>query len=283
MNLCIAVMSLWLAVGAVAQVQEEIPFQLIDGWAVVLEGTLAGVPHRKLMLDTGAVPSAINAEFARRLGLSGTPSELSLMNRSIAVERVRVPEVRLGSVSVKALDMVAVDLRIIEQALGTRVDAIVGFDSLAQQNFSLDYRHKKLTFGKGVALSEAITFETEHEASGTYVVVPMECDGEQVRVLLDTGTRDLMLFKGRLRGNLQHLPSRAQRLNVNTGGQDLLTEVEIPSVRAGTVFRKRQKAYVWALAENQSRGFDGLLGPAAFGATAVGFDFDRHLISFESQ
>jgi predicted aspartyl protease len=283
MNLCIAVVSLWLAVGAAAQVQEEIRFQLIDGWAVVLEGTLAGVPHRKLMLDTGAVPSAINAKFARKVGLSGASSELSLMNRSITVERVRVPEVRLGSVSVRALDMVAVDLQRIEQALGTRIDAVIGFDFLAQQNFSLDYRHKKLIFGKGAALSGAIAFETEHEAGGTYVVIPMECDGEQVRVLLDTGTRDLMLFKGRLRGSLQHLHSRAQGFNLNAGGQDLLTEVEIPSVRAGPVFRKWQKAYVWTLAENQSRGFDGLLGPAAFGATTVGFDFDRRLLSFESQ
>lgn len=283
MKLCIAVVSLWLAAGAAAQVQAELPFQLIDGWAVVLEGTLAGVPHRKLLLDTGAVPSAINVNFARKLGLSGASSELSLMNRSITVERVRVPEVRLGSVSVKAMDMVAVDLRRIEQALGTRIDAVIGFDFLVQQNFSLDYRHKKLTFGKGVALSGAIAFETEHEAGGTYVVIPMECDGEKVRVLLDTGTRDLMLFKGRLRGSLQHLTPRGRDFNLNAGGRDLLTEVEIPSVRAGPVFRKRQKAYIWALAEKQSKEFDGLLGPAAFGATALGFDFDRHLISFESQ
>jgi len=283
MSLCIGIMSLWLTVGAAAQIQEEIPFQLIDGWAVVLEGTLAGVPHRKLMLDTGAVPSAINAEFVRKLGLSGTPSQLSLMNRSITVERVRVPEVRLGSVSVRALDMVGMDLRRIEQALGTRIDAVIGFDFLAQQNFSLDYRHKKLTFGKGAAPAWAIAFETKHEASGTYVVIPVECDGEEVRVLLDTGTRDLMLFKGRLRGNLQHLHPRGQTFNFNAGGQDFLTEVEIPSIRAGPAFRKWQKAYVRTLAENQSRGFDGLLGPAAFGATTLGFDFDRRLLSFESQ
>jgi hypothetical protein len=30
------------------------------------------------------------------------------------------------------------------------------------------------------------------------------------------------------------------------------------------------------------QGFDGVLGPAAIGASAVTFDFDRHIVSFET-
>jgi hypothetical protein len=42
--------------------------------------------------------------------------------------------------------------------------------------------------------------------------------------------------KGRLRGHRQHFHSRAQGFNLNAGGQDFLTEVEIPSVRTGPGF-----------------------------------------------
>ena len=106
---------------------------------------------------------------------------------------------------------------------------------------------------------EAITFETQHEAGGTYILIPVECSGQSLRILLDTGIKDLMLFKGRLRGTLQHLQSRAQEVNLNPGGQDRLTEVELETVRTGALSREKQKAYVWTTPEDHLRNIDGSL------------------------
>ena len=69
MKFVVAVLSLLLTLGLAAQEPAEVPFRLIDGWAIVLEGTLGGVPHQKLLIDTGAVPSAINLKLARQLSL----------------------------------------------------------------------------------------------------------------------------------------------------------------------------------------------------------------------
>ena len=179
--------------------------------------------------------------------------------------------------------MVAMDLGRIEQALGTRINAVIGLDLLAKQNFSIDYRRKSVNFGKSATVIGAIAFETKQEGGGTYILIPLESGGERIEVLLDTGTKDLMLFERRLRGGLRHLPSRAQDSNLNAGGQDHLTEVELQSVNVGRLYRTKQRAYVWATPEGQLRSFDGLLGPAAFGVAVVGFDFDRHVISFETQ
>lgn len=278
-----AIVVLFLGISSAAQVQTEVPFRLIDGWAIVLEGTLGGVSHQKMLIDTGAVPSAINIKLARQLGLSGPPSGLSVMNRSISTERVHVPDVRLGPVAVESLEMAAMDLGRIEQALGTRINAVIGLDLLAKQNFSIDYRRKSVNFGKRATVIGAIAFETKQEGGGRYILIPLESGGERIEVLLDTGTKDLMLFEPRLRGGLRHLPSRAQDSNLNAGGQDHLTEVELQSVNVGRLYRTKQKAYVWATPEGQLRSFDGLLGPAAFGVAVVGFDFDRHVISFETQ
>ena len=105
----------------------------------------------------------------------------------------------------------------------------------------------------------------------------------KLRILLDTGTRDLLLFKRRLNGGLQHLRARSQDSYFNPGGQDQLAEVQIEMVRAGTLSREKQKAYVWETPEEEARDIDGLLGPAALGITVVRFDFDRHTVSLETR
>ena len=55
------------------------------------------------------------------------------------------------------------------------------------------------------------------------------------------------------------------------------------SVNVGPLFREKQKAFVLATSEEDIRDFDGILGPAAPGANAVVFDFDRHIVFFETR
>jgi predicted aspartyl protease len=279
----VAAMVLCLALVSEAQERVEVPFQLIDGWAIVLDGTLGGLHHQKMLIDTGAVPSAISTRVAKRLRLLGSVQELSLMNRSIEVERVRVPGVQLGPVAVEALDMAAMDLGRIELALDMRIDAVIGLDLLARRNFTLDYHRKKLVFVSGTNAAGAIAFQMLHEAGGTYILIPLSSGGKELQVLLDTGTKDLMLFQRRLAGSLKQLHIQVQTFNLNVGGKDAVAEVEIPSVNVGPMSRHKQKAYVWTTPERNLRNFDGLLGPTALGATAVAFDFDRHLVSFETR
>ncbi len=253
----VAFVVLLLTLASEARERVEVSFQLIDGWAMVLDGTLGGLHHQRMLIDTGAVPSAISIRVAKRLGLLGSVQELSLMNRSIAVERVRVPEVQLGVVAVAALDMVAMDLGRIEQALGARIDAVVGLDLLGMQNFSLDYRRKKIVFGTTTDAARAIAFETKHEAGGTYILIPLESGGEKLQMLLDTGTKDLMLFQRRLSGSLKQLRIHREDFNLNAGGKDSLAEVELESVTVGPLSRERKKAYVWTTPERNLRNFDG--------------------------
>ena len=90
-----------------------------------------------------------------------------------------------------------------------------------------------------------------------------------------------MLFQRRLGGSLKQLHIHARDFNLNAGGKDTLAEVELQSVNVGPISRHKQKAYIWATPGDNLRNFDGLLGPAALGATGVAFDFERHRVSFE--
>jgi predicted aspartyl protease len=263
---------------AVGQKQTELPFRLIDGWAVLVQGTLGGVPNRAILIDTGAVPSAISKEMAKKLGLLGSAEQVSVMNRAMNVERVRVPKVQVGPVAADAFEMVAADLGAIEQALHARLDAVIGLDLLARQNFAIDYRSKKLLFGRAVQSADSATFQLKHAAGGTYVLVPMESGGEKFQMLLDTGTKDITMFRPRLKGSLQQIRLSSEDVTVNAGGSSQINKVVIPLVRLGSISRKQQDAYVWTTPEAELRDFDGMLGPTALGAIAVEFDFDRNIM-----
>ena len=263
---------------AVGQKQTELPFRLIDGWAVLVQGTLGGVPNRAILIDTGAVPSAISKEMAKKLGLLGSAEQVSVMNRAIDVERVRVPKVQVGPVAADAFEMVAADLGAIEQALHARLDAVIGLDLLARQNFAIDYKSKKLLFGMAVQSADSVTFQLKQAAGGTYVLVPMESGGEKFQMLLDTGTKDITLFRPRLKGSLQQIRLSSEDVTVNAGGSSQINKVVIPLVRLGSISRKQQDAYVWTTPEAELRDFDGMLGPTALGAIAVEFDFDRNIM-----
>jgi hypothetical protein len=203
MKLAMVILALSLTTDLAAQEPLAVPFRLVDGWAILLEGTLGGVPNCKIMIDTGAVPSAINSKFVKRLGLAGSFQKLSVMNRSVDAQRLRVPGVRIGPVSVEALDVMAVDLGLIEQRLDTRIDAVIGLDFLGKRNFHLDYRRKKLVFDSHVDDTSAISFEMRHEAGGMYILIPLESGGQRLQILLDTGSKDLTLFDRRVTQMLQ--------------------------------------------------------------------------------
>lgn len=272
--------SLGLASSTVGQDRTELPFRLIDGWAVVVQGTLGGVPNRTVLIDTGAVPSAISKEMAKKLGVLGSMEQISVMNRAIDVERVRVSKVQVGPVAAEVLEMVAVDLGAIEQALQTRLDAVIGLDLLGRRNFTIDYKSKKLLFGIGVQAVDSVTFQIKHAAGGTYVLVAMESGGEKFQMLLDTGTRDITLFQPRLKGSMQQIRAGDEDVTVNAGGSGRISKFVIPSLRLGSIYRSQQNAYVWATPQVELRDFDGMIGPAALGVRAVEFDFDRNVISF---
>jgi predicted aspartyl protease len=271
--------TLGLTSTAMGRKQTDLPFRLIDGWAVVVEGTIGGEPSRTILIDTGAVPSAISKEMAKKLGLLGSAEQVSVMNRAIDVERVRVPKVQVGPVAADALEMVAADLGAIELALHTRLDAVIGLDLLGKENFTIDYQSRELSFGMGVQSSDSVTFQLKHAAGGTYVLVPMESGGEKFQMLLDTGTKDITLFRTRLKGSLQQIRLRSEDVTINAAGSSQIAKVVIPSLQLGSISRRKKDAYLLTTPEAELRDFDGMLGPTALGAVAVEFDFKRSVIT----
>jgi hypothetical protein len=76
-----------------------------------------------------------------------TVEKLSVFTKEMESERVIAPSVRLGPRRVEALSVVVRDLSFAGKAMGTRVDAMIGFDFLGKGPFTIDYQSKKIVFG----------------------------------------------------------------------------------------------------------------------------------------
>ena len=98
------------------------------------------------IIDTGAVPSIVDARVARKLGLEGVADSVSVFSREVPVEEVVVPSVRVGPVKANSVRALVHDLGFLERRLGVRIDAMIGLDLLGGQDFSIDYSKRRIAF-----------------------------------------------------------------------------------------------------------------------------------------
>ena len=90
---------------------------------------------------------------------------------------------------------------------GVRIDAIVGLDVLARTSFSIDYRKRVLSFSPTGREDSVAPLEMVWP----FLTVQMTIEGQPVRLLVDTGSRDLVLFKSRLPAALSRAPWRGDK------------------------------------------------------------------------
>lgn len=254
----------------------EVPFKLYRGYTIVVRGEIGELRNLHLLVDTGALPSVIDRRIARKLGLSGPTERLSVSGQIVAVERVVLPEVRLGPIRAKSASVLVSDLSFIEEGLRVRIDGMVGLDILGKQSFSIDYGAKKLRFGPVNISEPGVVFE----AGLPYVVVVLREQDSAIRLLVDTGTNHLILFDQKVRPRLRRFRTRGTRSLSNISGSITLQQVELADPRLGDLRLPGRLALVLDTPSAGIRNFDGLLGVTALGVKRVGFDFERRVFSW---
>jgi hypothetical protein len=266
----VAMLSVTLARGA--GIPGEIPFKLAQGFGIVVQGGIGPLTKLNFLVDTGAVPSVLNEKVASRIGVTGATGSFALVHQNIEAQYVTVDEVHFGSIRAVGLPMVVVDLARFERLLGLRIDAIIGLDILGRQNFTIDYKHRRITLGLSGSARHVMPVEIRIFSGAPYWVLPLNQGGHVFRVLLDTGANHLGLFAGHAPKPVLDLSAAAM---TRSPGPLLLTMGDMPL--------KKQLGVVLDEPPGALQQIDGLLGPTALGITRIEFDWEHQCLRWDAE
>lgn len=247
----------------------EVPFELYQQHLVVTKGSVGRLNGLTLLIDTGTIPSVVDARIARKLQLQTESSMLVAFAQQVRIQSAVVEGFRIGSLQSGRAPAAVGDLSYLE---GVHIDAIVGLDVLARTNFSIDYGTRMLRFAP-TGREDAIA---PLDILWPFVTVRMTIAGEQARLLVDTGSSDLVLFKTRMPAALSGAPWRGDKTVQYASGAARLQRLELR--QAGLGAHVWDKLPAWTLdrePHGYPPGIDGVLGVRSLGCRRVRFDFEK--------
>jgi predicted aspartyl protease len=252
----------------------DLPIRVYRGYLVIVEGSIGGLDHQNLLVDTGTDRSIINARIAHSLGLPALAGKLTVSNAIVETEATVLPELRVGPVQSSSLPVLVHDLGPLEHDLGIPVAAVIGLDMLGQASFRLDYLAKRLVFGPVEPRGIALPFENASEL----ITINLVVGDQRLHVLVDTGAAGLVLFESRVGKRLAFEDLAAQRSDSSLSGSFRTKIVHPGELRLGGRRFRVQKAFLAKDLEGVDKEFDGLLGVGAMGFKSIAFDFASNTV-----
>jgi predicted aspartyl protease len=172
---------------------EEIRYREAWGYAVVVPVYIQGLGPFEFLLDTGADTTVVHPDLARRLGLRPTARiELMTLAGSRIVPLATLPTMRVGGTSLDGVEVLIHDMAAARAADG-RLDGILGRNALRETSFTIDHARRRVRLG-GPATAGGVPYE---EIEGRLVIAArLGCAGDPIRLALDSGIADVVLFEG---------------------------------------------------------------------------------------
>ena len=257
---------------------QKIPFKLYRDHLVVASGRLGHIEKRNLLIDTGANPTVVDEALAHDLGLKPVarpPHGMTVVGGVADTYYAILESLDIGPVHREALVVAVANLSFMQAGARVRIDAIVGLDALAPNNFQIDYDSRNVIFGSFRSPSSAVPLL---KTTG-FVIIKTTIDGTAVNLAVDTGSSEFVLFRNRLPVAISSLASIATAAVSNVAGDVRAPEVRLPHFKVGDEDLSGSTALV-ATVPNCCE-FQGVFGISAWRFKRVTFDFERGLFGME--
>ena len=245
-----------------------VPFYLVGGFLVVVEGQIGLPAPIRFALDSGTTHSMLDSGVAKKLGLKLESGIVLNFDRQIDIAWATLPSLTMGPLHAASLRVMVGEIKQISD-FGGEIDGILGLDFLRMaQSWRIDFRARTVT----------LAMRGDKAPAGEVMqalVVPLTVGKHDLHVVVDTGACDLMLYEQRL---LVDLPAENLR--------------EVRPARVG--YLKGKVAHIDGMrlggdelggaaflipGEAPSSDFDGYVGICAFNAKVLQLDFGRSVLT----
>jgi predicted aspartyl protease len=257
--------------------KSEITFELFNDYLIIVKGTIGSIENVNILLDTGKSPTAISQETADQLNLRGNRESLLTSNGRIEVQSVILPRIQIGALHAESLRVIVQDLTFMERKLGIPIGGIAGLDILSGSSLMIDYRKRRIVFGPMKASRKAVPFETRLP----FLTVKAKVQGQEVRLLVDSSTSGLLVYRNRLKTTIEDLLTNLDPLLSTAAGAMPARWFRASDVSLGKENLGPQIMLTADVDPDPRYDFDGLLGFRKLGFRKVWLDFENGLFGWE--
>jgi predicted aspartyl protease len=249
-----------------------VPFDLVSDFLVVVEGQAGSLRGLKFIVDTGATHSVIDCKVALKLQLKRHAGRIMNFDRYIPIEWADVPELRMGPLRAEGLRVMVVNLADYS-VFAKGADGIIGLDLLSKTDkFTIDYSQKRLYF--------EISMNGTHRPVPGCFVVPVVVQGLAVRLGVDTGIPNILLYEDQLKKRPFKLRTEGPPKAV-TMGRIAGTRVTLSGAQIGGSEELITILLINGPGERTMPGLDGYLGVASLHAKRIEFDLSKMVLRWQ--
>jgi predicted aspartyl protease len=254
----------------------ELPFQLVAGYLIQVEGQIGTQNHLRFLLDTGASKSIVDSRIADGLKLNYQATQSFNFDRTLSWRQAAFPEVRFGPIRADKTVMLVGDLA--NYAEFTRsVDAIIGMDLLKLSNFTIDFDTRKVVFH---SFNQDIPAGTGDPLSNC-LLLEIRVQDHPIQLVLDTGFQGILLFEERLIKTVPGLEVPEKQRKVIVGDRLHAKQTKLRDIAIGSSSQDVTILLAKSPAADVLPGIVGVAGISALNAHRVNFNIAERTISWE--